>query len=177
MSQSARASGVVIDLGRVFVEALVILAVGVLLGLALNAARPDGLPLVATKPYETLVPCPEPGGPITALSADEARADSDTTFFIDARSPAAFADRHTNGARNVPYDYLEATPPALLESLTREISQSGKRRVVVVGDGGSADSGKELAKEISAAGIKNVAFVMGGAPAIFGAALVPEVVP
>ena len=75
------------------------------LWLAVNAVRPGGLPLVASAPYRTLVPCPEPGGPAQALAPDATELDAAGTYLIDARDPGSvFAitsvDRQvlTNGA-------------------------------------------------------------------------------
>ena len=160
--------GLLAELSHTLRQALAILGLAAILALLVNMVRPNGLRLVADKPYETLVPCPESGGPVTALTASEAMADASGTMFVDARDVAAFATRHHPAAVSVPYDYLDPTPPEALRALARDLSKSGVHRVVVYGDGGSADSGEQLAKEISASGIKNVAFVRGGAPALFG---------
>ena len=67
---------------------------------------------------------------------------------------------------NVPYDYLDPTPPQVLRELARAIARSRARRVVVYGDGDRPDSGEQLAREISGHGIRNVCFIVGGAPAL-----------
>ena len=54
---------------RALLEAASVALIGALAGLAVNALRADGLPLVARAPYQILVPCPEPGGPVEALDA------------------------------------------------------------------------------------------------------------
>ncbi|MBI5509169.1 MAG: rhodanese-like domain-containing protein [Deltaproteobacteria bacterium] len=165
------------DSPRPLLKQAVILAVtATLLALLVNAVRPDGLPLVATTPYETLVPCPEPQGvvaPITAGAALAAKA-----FFVDAREAEAYADAHLPGAVSLPFDYLDAVPKAALGALTRQIVLSGASQVAVYGDGGSPDSGEELAKEIAFAGIKNVTFIQGGVAALAAAgAMVPGTAP
>ena len=71
-------------------------------------------------------------------------------------------------AMNIPYDYLEPIPDEDLKELTRRISRSRARRVVVYGDGKNPDCGEQAGKEISGKGIKNVYFVVGGAPALKG---------
>jgi rhodanese-related sulfurtransferase len=162
------AAGLALELRLALRQALAILALSAIFALLVNMVRPDGLKLVADKPYETLVPCPESGGPITALAPDQARADLAASFFVDARDLAAWVAGHQPGAVSIPYDYLEPTSPELIKALAQNILKSGKRRVVVYGDGDAADAGVQLAKEISAAGIKNVYFVHGGAPALFG---------
>ena len=139
-------------------------------GLAANALRPAGLPLIARAPYETLVPCPEPGGEVTALEAGEALALRPRTVLIDARSGPESTAAAVPGALNVPYDWLDPTPEAVLRELARTVAASGASRVVVFGDGGRPDSGEHLARELSGRGIRNVTFVRGGAPALLAGA-------
>jgi hypothetical protein len=114
-------------------------------GLAVNAMRPNGIPLVQRADYEILVPCPETSGEVEALPAEDVRLRVDSTLLVD-----------------VVFDYLEPTPAAVL----RQIAASGAQRVAVYGDGGDPDSGEQLARELSGKGIKNVGFVVGGAPVL-----------
>jgi hypothetical protein len=154
--------------GRACREAAAVAVLAALAGVAFNAVRPRGLPLVAATPYETLVPCPEPGGEVASVDAAEALPARPRTVVIDARLPREFAAGHAPGAMNVPYDWLDPTPEARLRELARTIAASGATRVLVYGDGGRPDSGEYLAREISGRGIKNTAFVRGGAPALLG---------
>jgi rhodanese-related sulfurtransferase len=151
---------------RTLREAMAVAVAASALGLAANAVRPGSLALVARSPYEVLVPCPEPGGPVAALEPREAAPASPRTFVIDARDGAAFAAGHVPGAVSVPYDWLDPVPEARLRELARAIAASRATRVVVYGDGGRPDSGEHLGREISGRGIRNVAFVRGGAAAL-----------
>ncbi len=150
-------------LRRTLVEAAVVALAGTVIALAFNALRPGRLPLVARTPYQTLVPCPEPGGPVEALDAGAPEVSSPRSFLIDARSQGEFEQHHLSGAVNVPYDWLDPVPEETLAELARSIAASGATRVVVYGDGGRPDSGEHLGKEISGRGIKNVYFIYGGA--------------
>ncbi len=152
--------------GRSIAEACVIVLCSMLLALTVNALRPHPLPLVARAPYQTLVPCPEPGGPVTAIAATSPEVRSPRSFVIDARSPEEFTTGHLPGAVSVPYDWLDPVPDGKLAALARAVAASGATRVVVYGDGGRPDSGEYLGKEISARGIRNVHFISGGAPAL-----------
>jgi rhodanese-related sulfurtransferase len=152
--------------GRSIAEAGAIVICSVLVALTVNALRPHGLPLVARTPYETLVPCPEPGGPVDAIAATSSEVRSPRSFVIDARPPEEFRAGHLPGAVSVPYDWLDPVPDERLVELARAVAASGATRVVVYGDGGRPDSGEYLGKEISARGIKNVSFIEGGAPAV-----------
>ena len=151
---------------RTLLEAAAVAGGAALLALAVNALRPSGLPLVAPAPYETLVPCPEPGGPVAALEPSDPALRGPRLFLVDARDADAFRRGHAAGAVNVPYDWLDPLPQAVLGELARRIAASGAARVVVYGDGGRPDSGEHLGREISGRGIRNVAFVRGGAPAL-----------
>ena len=150
------------------VDAIVVTVLSVVVGLVVNAVRPHGLQLVATTPYQTLVPCPEPGGPVGALTADDGDLMSAKTFLVDARSAEDYRSAHLPGAVNLPYDWLDPIPEDRLLALAGEIAASGATRVVVYGDGGRPDSGEHLGREISGRGIKNVHFLEAGAPAVLG---------
>ena len=152
------------SLGEAVVAALLAAAVG----LGVNALRPRGLPLLASEPYQVLVPCPEPGGPVEAVSVDEPGLLSRGTFLVDARSGDAYRVDHLPGAVNLTYDWLDPVPEDELLALAEEIAASGAVRVVVYGDGGRPDSGEHLGREISGRGIKNVYFLEGGAPVVLG---------
>ncbi len=157
------------DLRTAVEEALLVAAAAAGAAIAFNALRPGGLPLVAEAPYQTLVPCPEPGGPVAAVSAGDPVIASDRSFIIDARAAREFSEQHLPGARNIPYDWLDPVPDDVMDEVAQDIAASGAVRVVVYGDGGRPDSGEFLGREISGRGIKNVFFVAGGAPTLFAA--------
>lgn len=136
--------------------------------LLFNAVRPDSLPLIARTPYQVLVPCPEPGGPVEPLPADDNQLANAGTFLIDARPTGDFERHHLPDAVHLPYDWLDPVPDERLQNLVEAIAASGATRVVVYGDGGRPDSGEHLGREISGRGIKNVFFINGGAPALLG---------
>ena len=102
--------------------------------LIVNAARPDGIPLVQQAAYEIFVPCPEtlgnPArmGPVQFQNLD---FEKEKVLVIDARSEEEFDAWHHPGAVNIPFDYLM---PVCTVSL-REVASSGARKVVVYGDG------------------------------------------
>ena len=149
-----------------FRDAVVITTCASAVGIAVNLVRPDGIPLIAKEEYRTLVPCPEPGGEVTEMGADDPVLTAPETFLVDARPRAQHLLWKLYGAMNVPYDYLDPTPHEVIAELAHRIARSRAQRVAVYGDGETPDTGEQLAREISAAGIKNVFFVRGGAPAL-----------
>jgi rhodanese-related sulfurtransferase len=170
-AQIKRADATRAPLGRSLMiatrDAAIIAAACAILALVTNQWwHPEGIPLFAQQAYETLVPCPVSGGKVQAVQPDDPELQGDTTFLVDARPADRFESWHRDGALNIPYDYLEPTPKATLDKLSRQIASSRAQRVVVCGDGDNPDTGELLAQEISLSGIKNVFFVEGGAPAL-----------
>jgi len=154
-------------LGTALRDALVLTLVSFGVGLAVNAwIHPEPIPFVAEDSYEILVPCPEPGGEVTALDPADGRIGQDKTFLVDARAADDYTAWHPAGAMNLSYDYLDPTPAERITELARRIAASKAQRVVVYGDGDDPDTGEQLGREISGKGIKNVFFVRGGAKAL-----------
>jgi len=145
-------------------DAVIAAGISCVAGLLVNLARPDAIPFFADQPYELFVPCPEPGGEVTPMAADDPALLADDTFLVDARSKQEFEAWHLRQALNISYDYLDPTPEEILRDLAATIAQSRAKRVVVYGDGDAPDTGEQLAKEVSGNGIKHVFFVQGGAP-------------
>lgn len=154
-------------MGRVFVEAVVVAVVCGLVAVAVNAwLHPESIPFLADEEYDTMVPCPEPGGEVIAMGADDPALGQASSFVVDARDEQAYQGWHFAQALNLTYDYLDPTPEAAIESLAKAIARSRAQKVIVYGDGDDPDTGEQLGKEISGKGIKNVHFVKGGAPAL-----------
>lgn len=155
-------------------DALLITLVSAALAAGVNLLHPRGIPFIAKRAYEILVPCPEPGGAVTALSPADARVKASDSFRIDARAAEAFERWHLPGAMNLTFDYLDPTPKAKIRAVAQAAARSKAKRVVVYGDGDDPDSGEQLGKELSGAGLKNVLFVRGGAKALQPKAVSPK---
>jgi hypothetical protein len=153
-------------LGSAIRDAVVLTICAGVVGMLVNLVHPERIPFVAGEAYEVLVPCPEPGGDIAPVDANDPLLLAPETLLVDARGAEEHAAWRLGDATNVPYDYLDPTPPDVIAALARQIARSRAQRAVVYGDGEAPDTGEQLAKEISASGIKNVLFVRGGAPAL-----------
>ena len=148
-------------------DAAVALLASAGLAVAVNGwFHPEGIPLIAKQPYQTLVPCPAVDGKVSPMSASDPRLGQPTTFVIDARDEQEHRAWHLPRSLRVTYDYLEPLGEDALTRLAKRIAASRARQVAVYGDGDDPDSGEQLAKEIASRGIKNVHFVRGGAPAL-----------
>jgi hypothetical protein len=160
--QKRRAAGMALAIAR---DAAVIAAVSTVVALAVNAARSDRLPLIATEEIETMVPCPEPMGAATPIPPRDERVRSAKTLLVDARAAEDFAAWHPEGAVSFPFDWLAESDEVARQAaeVAKEIARSRRQHVVVYGDGDDPDSGEHWAALLSGAGIKNVVFVRGGA--------------
>jgi hypothetical protein len=155
-------------LGTALRDAVLITAACSVMGLLVNLFHPEKIPYIAEEEYETLVPCPEPGGEVTPLEATDPSIHAEDTFIVDARRKPEHQVWKLRDAMSIPYDYLEPIPDQTLKELIRRTQKTGARRVLVYGDGKDPDSGEQAGREISGKGIKNVFFVKGGAPALKG---------
>lgn len=154
-------------LGRALRDSIIVAAGCAAVAVAINGlVHPEGIPLVAPKQYETLVPCPLPGGAVEPLGARSPLMADPATFVVDARLATEFNSWHLPRAVNITFDYLDPTPPRVIRDLSRDIARSRAQRVVVYGDGDDPDTGQLLAREISGQGIKRVMYVRGGGPAL-----------
>ncbi|PIE17519.1 MAG: hypothetical protein CSA66_05650 [Proteobacteria bacterium] len=143
-------------------DAFIVSVISAAAALAVNAVRAAPFPLVADAPYQILVPCPDLKGHADGISAADVDLSMSGTVVVDARDVDAYATWHVEGARSLPYDWLEPPPKDQLA----ELIALGGTRVVVYGDGADPDSGAELAKELAGSGLRNVVYVIGGAPAL-----------
>ncbi len=143
-------------------DAALVVVISAVLALGVNAVRKDGIPLVASEPYAIFVPCPEPSGEVFPLTAGQIDWADGRELVIDARSAAEYEQWHAEGARSVPFDFLDPVADETIEALVSTRS----RRVVVYGDGRTPDTGEELARELSGRGMRNVHFVPGGVDAV-----------
>jgi rhodanese-related sulfurtransferase len=145
-------------------DATLVAVLAVAAAAATNALRDAPFPWIAVAAYDLFVPCPEPLGDAKAVSPMEPIVRAERTLVVDARDRAAHSDWHLSGAMHVPFDWIDAVP----DEAVRRVAASGAAAVVVYGDGGDPDSGRELARELSGRGVRNVHYVEGGAPALRG---------
>jgi len=157
-------------------DVLFILLLAVALALLMNTLRRDGIPLVAKEKLEILVPCPTPPGEATAIAWNDSRVGSAASLLIDVRSKEEFDEWHLPRSVNQPYDWLAEQDEINRRAaeIAKTIAASGKHHVVVYGDGGNPDDGKQWAALLSESGIKNVVYISGGATAMGSLKILPS---
>lgn len=151
-------------------DAVIICAVTAVIGIIINAVRPDGLPFIADKPYDIFVPCPETLGTVEMISPNDERLKDGRAFVVDARTQDEFNEWHFKDAFLITYDYLDPISEDELKNVSMNIVSSGKERLIVYGDGDGkqGSTGYELGRELAGHGIKNVFIVDGGVNALKG---------
>ncbi len=78
------------------------------------------------------------------------------TLFVDARKSDAFRQGHIEGARHIPYSFVEPVPKETLESLR------GYSSIIVYCNREDSEAGKLMAGEFAQAGIKGVVYLEKG---------------
>lgn len=139
-----------------------VVAASTAVALSVNALRTDSLPLVAQKEYAVFVPCPEPLGEVDPVEPGDPLLHASRTLVIDARDETARGQWHLPDSIPVRFDYLDPVP----DEFVKKLAGMGATAIVVYGDGGEPDSGREMARELAGRGLRNVRYVKGGARAL-----------
>lgn len=138
-----------------FIRSVILTAGCVLVAVAFNAARPNGIPLVAPAPYDIYVPCPETE--TEAESASAVQLADESVLYLDARPQTDFDRAHIKGAISFPYPLLGDPPADRVDQLkTRGVP------IVTYGGGGRDSSGEMMAALLSELGVPNVTHLDGG---------------
>ncbi|MGC9042974.1 MAG: rhodanese-like domain-containing protein [Myxococcota bacterium] len=143
---------------RLVRNSIIIALIVTISSVIINFIHPHRIPFFATRHYEIYVPCPDTKGEIKEITVDEFLKMESESIIVDARSRADYEKWHFKDAINIEYDFLTPVCPIKI----KEIINQKRRYVLVYGDGGEPDSGKELAKELATNGINNVFFLKGG---------------
>lgn len=155
--------------GTVARDASVIVLLALLCGALGNLLRPKArIDWVQKRPYDIVVPCPEPVGAAVAIAPGAPQLNDPRSFIVDARSAAEYAAWHVPRALNMPFDWLGPPVQEEVGRLAKQIAATNSLQIVIYGDGGDPDSGREWARLLSGGGIRNVSYVEGGAPALRG---------
>jgi len=144
------------ELNRIAAQIALVLVFSASLALIINAARDDRLPLVA--PFPPTYQCPSsenPGLPMDPHTALNLYGKAGIVF-VDARKSDAFQAGHIEGARHIPYSFVESLSKEILNSL------SGSKSIIVYCNREDSEASKLLAGELAQAGLKGVAYLEKG---------------
>jgi rhodanese-related sulfurtransferase len=134
--------------------ALLVLAAG--LAFVTNAARDDRLPLVM--PFPPTYQCPSHENPGSRMDLRTALNlfGRPGTAFVDARKGAAFQQGHIEGARPIPYSFVEPLSKETVDNLR------GYTYVIVYCNSKDSEVSKLMAGELAQAGVKGAFYLETG---------------
>jgi rhodanese-related sulfurtransferase len=144
------------EFNRIAAQIALVLLFSVGLALIMNAMREDRLPLVP--PFPPTYQCPSSEGPGSAVDVQTALTlyRKAGTVFVDARKKDAFQTGHIQGARHVPYSFVEPVSKETLDSLR------GYESIIVYCNREDSEASKLLAGELAQAGLKGAAYLEKG---------------
>jgi len=148
-------------LDRPALQALVLAAGAGLLGLVVNAARPDGIelgrPVLAASGTGAATCAPPTGQGAAEIELAEARSlHAAGAAFVDARPAGNYAVGHVPGAFHLPSMGEHPDGPGVIAALR------GAATVVVYDDGASCALARRLADRLLAEGLADVRLLLGG---------------
>jgi hypothetical protein len=154
---------------RIVWRAAAIVAASFAVAIVTNAARPDGIPLVAGVEYDIFSECADSDARAEAASAGELGAKKGAVLYVDARPAEAFAAEHASGAVNAPYSVLFGASPDAIAAVKAEAAKRGAKEILVYGEvadpgapDGAVDVARPLADQLLESGIAGAKHVGGG---------------
>jgi rhodanese-related sulfurtransferase len=141
---------------RSLLQAITIILLSGVFGLAVNGLRADGIPLVERWQEKVLNEQLTGGLPAVSLKeAKEAHAKGDA-LFVDARDAAFYEEGHIPGAVSLPVHDFEMVFARLQEQLL------AAPRLITYCDGASCEMSVELTEKLLFAGFVQVEIFTGG---------------
>ena len=141
---------------RSLLQAIAIILISGVLGIAVNTFRADGIPLVERWREKVLNEQLTGGLPAVSLEqAREAYANGEA-LFVDARDYDFYKMGHIPGAVSLPVKDFDETFPRLEEQLL------AATRVITYCDGASCEMSVELTEKLLFAGLEQVEIFTGG---------------
>ena len=161
-------------IGKIVIQAFIIVLVSAGLAIALNFIRPKGIPLVTDIPYEIFAPCKDSEALSEAIDREDlANPKADSILYVDARPAEEFVKGHRDGAFNLPYSALFGASEEDLANLKTRLDTEKPTAVIVYGDiadpatpSKRIDFAKALAEQLIETGIKGVKHITGGLGAL-----------
>ena len=126
------------------------------LGIAVNALRAEGIPLVERWQEKVLNEQLTGGLPAVSLKQAKEAHESGDALFVDARDPEFFEQGHIPGAVSLPVRDFESVFPRLKEKLR------AAPRVITYCDGASCEMSVELTEKLLFADIEYIEIFTGG---------------
>ena len=141
---------------RSLLQAIVIILISGVLGIAVNAFRADGIPLVERWQEKVLNEQLTGGLPAVSLKQAKEAYASGEALFVDARDPGFYEMGHIPGAVSLPVSDFDLIFPTLKEQLL------AAPRLITYCDGASCEMSVELTEKLLFAGLEYIEIFTGG---------------
>ena len=154
---------------KTVVSATIIILASAIFALATNALRADGIPVIATTPYDIFSECKD--AVMTAPKVDQSRLESlgARSIYVDARPAEVYQKEHVAQAINVPYSALFGASEADIQKVRNATALHPEAVIIVYGLLTNADTSNTpvdfagpLANQLAEAGLENVTHIEGG---------------
>jgi predicted sulfurtransferase len=162
-----------LQISKILLQAVIVVVISALVALSFNVLRPNGIPVIATAPYEIFSECKDSSVTTTSVNAQQVRSSDVDKIFVDARPNDAFIREHVERALNVPYSVLFGAAAEDIEKVKEHRRQHPGAAIVVYGvldrtnaGQGRTDVAKPLADQLMEAGLTNVQHLAGGIVAL-----------
>lgn len=144
------------ELKKIAAQAAALVIFSASVAFVTNAVRDDRLPLVM--PFPPSFQCPSSERPGDPASVEQALAlfGKPGTVFVDARRTEAFQQGHIEGARHIPYSFVQPLSQETLDSL------KGYASIIVYCNREDSEASKLMAGEIAQTGINSVVYLEKG---------------
>jgi len=141
---------------RSLLQSVGIIIISGALGIAVNALRAEGIPLVERWQEKVLNQQLTGGLPAVSLKQVKEAYKSGTALFVDAREQEFFEQGHIPGAVSLPVREFDLVFPRLEEQIR------AAPRVITYCDGASCEMSVELTEKLLFAGLEYVEIFTGG---------------
>jgi len=143
-------------LRKIAAQAAALLVFSAFVAFVTNAVRDDRLPLVM--PFPPSFQCPSSEKPGDPVRVEQALAffGKPGIVFVDARKTEAFRQGHIEGARHIPYSFVQPLSKETLDSLR------GYTSIIVYCNREESEASKLMAGELAQAGINGVVYLEKG---------------
>lgn len=143
-------------MSKIATQIAVLLVFSASVAFVANAVRDDRLPLVMPFPPTFQCPSSEKSGDPLSLEQALALFGKPGTLFVDVRRKEAFQQGHIEGARHIPYSFVEPLSKEIVESL------KGYSSIIVYCNGEEAEVSKLMTGELVQAGINGAVYLEKG---------------
>jgi len=138
------------------VQAVVILAIALVLGLVVNAVRSGGIAMIGDWSAEARLTAPTGESVIVSLSEAEKMFADKATVFMDARSKEEYDAGHIQGAISLPWHEVEQQIMGVVERIPPD------RLIITYCDGETCALSKDLALFLKEMGYEKVRVLVNG---------------